>query len=137
MEVSVDARELEDALVESREVAVHPAEDGRQAETPPLELEDGPEMRTDKRFRTPDRIPATKRRGPEGAGPDPKHFCVDDSSDNSMPDDDGIDVDYLDEVIKEQKERDDTDKHIIATCILGVDITEVYSPERVNEVAKR
>ena len=27
--------------------------------------------------------------------------------------------------------------HIIASAILGVDITEVYFPERVNDVAKR
>ena len=29
------------------------------------------------------------------------------------------------------------DRHIIASTILGVDITEVYSPERVNEVARK
>ena len=35
------------------------------------------------------------------------------------------------------KETEKVDNHIIASVILGVDITEVYSPERVNEVAKR
>ena len=35
------------------------------------------------------------------------------------------------------KDRDDIDKHIISSYILGVDITEVYSPARVNEVARR
>ena len=31
----------------------------------------------------------------------------------------------------------DIDKHIISSAILGVDITEVYSPEGVNDVARR
>ena len=39
--------------------------------------------------------------------------------------------------MKKMKETERVDDHIIASVILGVDITEVYSPERVNEVAKR
>ena len=38
---------------------------------------------------------------------------------------------------QKMKETEQIDNHIIASAILGVDITEVYSPERVNEVAKR
>ena len=33
--------------------------------------------------------------------------------------------------------RDDIDKKILSASILGVDITEVYSPERVARVAKK
>ena len=29
------------------------------------------------------------------------------------------------------------DDHIVASTLLGVDLTEVYSPERVNKVAKK
>ena len=32
---------------------------------------------------------------------------------------------------------DDTDRRILASVILGVDVVEVYSPERVNRLAKK
>ena len=32
---------------------------------------------------------------------------------------------------------DDTDKKILSAAIMGVDITEIYSPERVAKVAKK
>ena len=43
----------------------------------------------------------------------------------------------VDRHIADKKDQDDEDKRIVASVILGVDITEVYSPERVNQVAKR
>ena len=49
--------------------------------------------------------------------------------------DERIDIDNV--AMKKMKETERVDNHIIASAILGVDITEVYSPERVNEVAKR
>ena len=39
--------------------------------------------------------------------------------------------------IDEKKDQDEADRHILASCILGVDLTEVYSPERINEVVRR
>ena len=36
-----------------------------------------------------------------------------------------------------EKAEEEIDRRIIASAILGVDITEVYSPERVNEVARK
>ena len=46
--------------------------------------------------------------------------------------------DLMDEIgsVDQAKEKD-IDNHIIASAILGVDVAEVYSPERVNDVAKR
>ena len=45
-----------------------------------------------------------------------------------MQGDDGIDIDILQRVIKEKKtEAYRIDNHIIASCIFGFDITEVYS----------
>ena len=35
------------------------------------------------------------------------------------------------------KETEHIDNHIIVSVFLTVDITQVYSPERVNDVAKR
>ena len=54
-----------------------------------------------------------------------------------MPDesDERFDIDNV--AMKKMKETESIDNHIIASAILGVDITEVYSPECVNEVAKR
>ena len=54
-----------------------------------------------------------------------------------MPDesDERIDIDNV--AIQKMKETEKVDNHIIASVILGVDITKNYSPERVNEVAKR
>ena len=82
MVIDNDAPELVDAPRESREVAVHPADDGRLAETPSEELVDAEVRTSDRRFNTPDRKPAVKRRGPEhfsiGDEQDSKFRCVDD-----------------------------------------------------------
>ena len=46
--------------------------------------------------------------------------------------------DLMDEIRSADRAKEkDTDHNIIASAILGVDIREVYSPERVNDVAKR
>ena len=142
MIIDNDAPELVDAPRESREVAVHPADDGRLAETPSEELVDAEVRTSDRRFNTPDRKPAVKRRGPEhfsiGDEQDSKFRCVDDSPDTQMaPSDSGIDIDSMTEISAEKKQQDEVDQQIIRACILGVDITEVYSPDRVNEVARR
>ena len=70
---------------------------------------------------------------------DTKFRCTDDSPDvfDMAANDSGLDIDSVDKIIKEKKNRDDIDKHIISSFILGVDITEIYSPARVNEVARR
>ena len=39
--------------------------------------------------------------------------------------------------MKKMKETEGIDNHIIASLILGVDITDVYSPKHVNKFAKR
>ena len=46
--------------------------------------------------------------------------------------------DLMDEIgsLDRAKEKE-IDDHIISSAILGADITEVYSPERVNDVARR
>ena len=137
MDVSGDVQELVHAPVESREVAVHPADDGRHAETPLVELEDGDHRKSDRRFSTPDRNPAPKRKGNDDDHQDAKFQCVHDSPDTDMPEDDGIDIDGIEKMILLKKKQDDVDKHIIASWIFGVDITEIYSPDRINEVARR
>ena len=70
---------------------------------------------------------------------DAKFRCTDDSCDmfDMAAYDSGLDIDSVNEALKEKKERDDIDKHIMSAFILGVDITEMYSPARVNEVARR
>ena len=92
---------------------------------------------TDRRFGTPDRKPAEKRRGPGDDGEDSKFRCTVDSPDGSMPDesDEQIDTDIV--ATKKMKETEKVDNHIIASVILVANITEVYSPERVSEAAQR
>ena len=136
MTAAEDAPELVDAPVESREVAIHPTDDGRRAETP-VELVDGTRHSSDRRFNTPERTPALKRRGADDDMQDSKFQCVNDSPDGSMDNGDGIDIDSIEKVLLEKKKEDEVDRNIIASCIFGVDITEVYSPERINQVAKR
>ena len=77
MVIDPNAPELVEAPKESREVAVHPADDGRHAETPPEELVDAEVRTSDRRFNTPDRKPAVKRRGPE-------HFSIGDEQDHGF-----------------------------------------------------
>ena len=40
-------------------------------------------------------------------------------------------------MLKDKKAEDKIDSKIIASCLFGVDITEVYSPERVNRVVQK
>ena len=133
--------ELVDGQKESREDASHPADDGRLAETFTVEFKDGVAASTGRRFRTPDTAPPTKRRGPKDDLVDSKFRCTTNYPDvfymaagDSVQD---IDIDYTNEVIQDKKKQDDIEKRILASRILGVDVTEVYSPARVNEVAER
>ena len=54
-----------------------------------------------------------------------------------MPDksDERIEIDNVS--MKQMKETERVDNHIIASLILGVDVTELYSPECLNDAAKR
>ena len=52
---------------------------------PEVELQEMPSSSTDRRFSTPDRKPAEKRRGPLDDGEDPKFRCTVDSPVGSMP----------------------------------------------------
>ena len=97
------------------------------------QLEELPGRRTDRRIRTPERQPAVKRRSDAEVGDELKVRRVIDSPDKSMaPVEDSMGIDALHE-----KAEEEIDRRIIASAILGVDITEVYSPERVNEVARK
>ena len=138
-EVFGDVTELVGDPQESREDASHPADDGRLAKTPVVELEDRAASSSDRRFRTRERAPSTKRRGPNGNMEDSESRCTADSPDifGMAANDSGLDIDYMNEIIQETKNLDDIHKRIISSCIRAMDIMEVYSPARVSEVVKR
>ena len=136
MDAAEDAPELVDAPLESREVAIHPTDDGGLAETP-VELEDGIQRTSDRRFNTPERKSAVKRKGADDDMQDAKFQCTQDSPDGSMDSGDGIDIDSIGKALDDKKAEDKIDSKIIASFLFGVDITEVYSPERVNKVVKK
>ena len=93
-----------------------------------VELEEGTRVRSDVRFKTPERTPAVKR------------FNIS-TPDQDMEEDKGdatkarrLNMD--DEDMSSLQHMSEIDRKIIASVILGVDITEVYSPERIAKVAR-
>ena len=46
--------------------------------------------------------------------------------------------DLMDEIVSIDRAKEkEIDNHVIASAVIGVDITEAYFPERVNDVARR
>ena len=94
-----------------------------------IELQDAQAQPSDKRYATPSRNPATKRF--TVATPEGMEVTVEDENIkvrrlDLQPE---MNLDSL-QVMTEE------DKKIVASVILGVDITEVYSPERIAKVAR-
>ena len=114
----------------------------------PALLEQAPSDPSERRFRTPDRVPAVKRRPMEDG--DAEHLRRRIATPGSEDMDDGL-VDDRDSPLAQwyngtqpsgdpdqtMSFLDETDRKILASVILNVDITEVYSPVRVNRVAAK
>ena len=79
------------------------------------------------RMNTPERAPPVKRRADQEGMP------VDEESLKArrLADDSGMGMSST----QMEKERSEEDRKILASMLLGVDITEVYSPERIARVA--
>ena len=94
-------------------------------------LEDAPNAVGDVRLaRTPERNSAPKRTGePSGESPMPKRMMMDPDAPEEMEVNDGIDIDVLNEKAEDQR--------IIYHAILGHDLTESYLNARIQLAASR
>ena len=126
-------------------------------------LEDAPERGSDRRAPTPERIPASKRGIESGAQSSHarRRLEVDVSAEGDIamsgsnspaagltspmsawyddlgPDRTSGETANNSTVDARLNLLDETDRKILASVILNVDVTEVYSPERVNRLAKK
>lgn len=100
-----------------------------------VQLEDGPAGARDQRVATPERAPPVKTRPEDDDNGGSKVRRIVDEPDEAMPEPADEMATDLDTVAGSELDR--TDKAILAAVILGADITEVYSPERVNRVAAK
>ena len=93
-----------------------------------VELEDGIARGRDVRMNTPESAPPVKRRADEDGMP------VDEESLKArrLTDDSGM---GMSSTQREKAMSEEEDRKILASMLLGVDITEVYSPERIARVA--
>ena len=99
------------------------------------ELEDQEQDKSERRFRTPERPPPTKRHHEtedDAMGDESKQRRIQDYADMSavgpMGEKPWMEYDW---------QMTEDERKIIASAIVGVDITDVYSPVRVGELAAK
>ena len=136
-------------LDDGRVVRSEISESRREDQIPePAPLEQAPIDPSERRFRTPDRPAATKRRPVEDG--DAEHLRRRIATPESDVMDDGLAGDpdsplaqWYDgtqaagDPDQSMSFLDETDRRILASVIMNVDITEIYSPTRVNRVAAK
>ena len=140
------------------EVVTPIAEPVEETMEPEVELESGPEDESERRIETPERTPAVKRgieqesnvtrlrrrigtpTRDQGIGEEDDMFDIPDNVFDDPPGDSGSPLqNWYNSKDGDQDMRglDEIDKKILASAILNVDITEVYRPTRVNQVAAK
>ena len=96
-------------------------------------LEELADSKTERRARTPERPPAVKRRSQaedDSMGDENKHRRIQDDATMSALNSVG-EIEDMSEGLNEE------DRKILAAVILGVDVTEIYSPVRVAAMAEK
>ena len=113
--------------MQGRSEAGSPEKQRMSMENADVELEDGIARWRDVRMNTPERAPPVKRRADEDGMP------IDDESLKArwLTDDERMGMSST----QMEKDMSEEDRKILASMLLGVDITEVYSPERIARVA--
>lgn len=108
-------------------------------------LEDGASASTDIRIRSPVRAPPVKRRTEtedESMGDEATKIRRTRANDESMAEpttagNDDVDILSLDKCLGSIEDMSPDERRIVAAAIFSVDITEVFSPVRVTEVAAK
>ena len=96
-------------------------------------LEELRDKKSERRARTPERNPPVNRRSEvedDAMGDENKQRRVQDDATMSA-------VNAMGETEDMAEDLDDDDRKILASAILGVDVTEIYSPVRVAAVAAK
>ena len=106
----------------------HAAQASGQAVDEEVKLEDNQLETSDVRFKTPERAPAVKRHHFIGTPDDDMDDDVDHSKVRRLSRDEDMGASSI-------KTMNEDDRRILASAILGVDVTEIYSPERIAKVA--
>jgi hypothetical protein len=107
----------------------------------PIEFEEAPrvEPALRNRVKTPERQPATTRSAEYSRDIDRSRRRLDDDGD-AAADNDGATTCSMasdDEADQMMSSLDEIDRRILASIIMGADVTEVFSPERVNRLATK